>query len=94
MKEFSRIVEPLHALEWKSTSFIWDVPQESVFEQLKQCMMTAPMLEIFNNSNDTEHEVYMDSSTKMLGAVLLQKRATKASFHPIAYFSRKLNNTF
>ena len=55
-------------------------------------MMTAPMLEIFNNSNDTEHEVHMDASAKVLGAILLQKRVTEASFHPIGYFSRKLNN--
>ena len=56
-------------------------------------MMTAPMLEIFNNSNDTEHEVHTDASAKALGAVLLQKRATEASFYPVVYFSQKLNNT-
>ena len=37
--------------------------------------MTAPVLEIFDNSNDTEHKVHMDASAKALGAVLLQKRA-------------------
>ena len=56
-------------------------------------MMTAPVLEIFDNSNDTEHKVHMDASAKVLGAVLLQKHATEASFYPIAYFRRKLNNT-
>ena len=55
--------------------------------------MTVPMLQIFNNSNDTEHEVRMDASAKALGAVLLQKHVTEASFHTIAYFSPKLNNT-
>ena len=55
--------------------------------------MTAPVLEIFDNSNDTEHEVPTDTSAKALGAVLLQKRTTEASFHPKAYISRKLNNT-
>ena len=54
--------------------------------------MTAPMLEIFDNSHNTQHKVHMDASTKALGAVLLQKHATEASFHPIAYFSRKLNH--
>ena len=53
--------------------------------------MTAPMLEIFDYSNDTEHEVHTDASAKALQEVLLQKRATEASFHPIAYFSWKLN---
>ena len=35
IKGFSRIVEPLHALTWKSTSFVWDESQESAFKQLK-----------------------------------------------------------
>ena len=50
------------------------------------------MLEIFDNSYDTEHKVHMDASAKALGAVLLQKCTTEASFHPVAYFSRKLNH--
>ena len=51
------------------------------------------MLEILDNSHDTQHEVHMNASAKALGAVLLQKHAMEASFHPIAYFSRKLNHT-
>ena len=54
--------------------------------------MTASILEIFDNSHDTQHEVHMDASAKALGAVLLQKYATEVSFYPVAYFSRKLNH--
>ena len=54
--------------------------------------MTAPMLEIFDNSNDTEHKVHTDARTKALGAVFLNKHITEVSFYPVAYFSRKLNN--
>ena len=54
--------------------------------------MTVPMLEIFDDSHDTQHEVHTDASTKALGAVLLKKRAMEASFHPKAYFNRKLNH--
>ena len=53
--------------------------------------MTAPMVEIFDDSHDIQHKVHMDASTKALGAVLLQKHATEASFYPVVYFSRKLN---
>ena len=52
----------------------------------------APVLEIFDDSHDTWHEVYMDTSAKALGAVLLQKHAMETSFHPVAYFSGKLNH--
>ena len=55
--------------------------------------MTVTMLEIFHNSHNTQHKVHIDTSTKALGDVLLQKRTTEASFHPVAYFSRKLNHT-
>ena len=54
--------------------------------------MMAPILEIFNNSHNTQHEVYTDASAKALGAVLLQKRAMEVNFHPVAYFGRKLNH--
>ena len=55
-------------------------------------MMTVPMLEIFDNSHNTQHEVHIDASAKALGALLLYKHTMEASFHPIAYFSRKLNH--
>ena len=55
--------------------------------------MTMPMLELLDNSHDIQHEVYMDASTKALGGVLLQKYTMEASFHPVVYFSRKLNHT-
>ena len=54
--------------------------------------MTVPMVEIFDDSHDTQHEVHTDASTRALGAVLLQKCATEASFHPVAYFTKKLNH--
>ena len=55
-------------------------------------MMTVPVLEVFDDSHDTYHEVHMEASAKALGAVLLQKHTTEMSFHPVAYFSRKLNH--
>ena len=54
--------------------------------------MMAPILEIFDDSHDTQHEVHIDTSAKALGAVILQKYAMEASFHPVPYFSRKLNH--
>ena len=54
--------------------------------------MIVPMLEIFDNSHDTQHKVHTDAKTKALGAVLLQKCVMEASFHPVTYFSRKLNH--
>ena len=55
--------------------------------------MTVPMLEIFDDSHNTQHEVHMDASAKALGVVLLQKHTVEASFYSVAYFSRKLSHT-
>ena len=54
--------------------------------------MTVPVLDIFDDSHDTQHKVHIDASAKALGAVLLQKHAIEASFYPVVYFSRKLNH--
>ena len=54
--------------------------------------MIAPILAIFDNSHDTEHEVHTDTSVKAFEVVFLQKCATEASFYPVAYFSKKLNH--
>ena len=56
--------------------------------------MTMPMLEIFDDSHDTQHKVYIYASAKVLGAVLLQKCTTEVSFNPVVYFSRKLNHAY
>ena len=53
-------------------------------------MSTAPVLAIFDST--ALHEVHTDASAKAMGAVLLQKREGKKYFHPVAFFSRKLNN--
>ena len=54
-------------------------------------MLTVPVLEIFDDPHNTQHKLHIDARTKALGAVLLQKCATEASFYPIVYFTGKLN---
>ena len=63
-----------------------------MFEELKHHVVSAPMLEIYNGSADTEVEVHTDTSAKALGAILLQKYTAAKHFHPIAYYSKKFNN--
>ena len=50
------------------------------------------MLEIYDSNADTWVEVHTDASTKVLGAILLQKYAAAKHLHPIAYYSKKFNN--
>ena len=78
-------------LTWKDTSSAQGESKDTAFQQLKHCVMTVPMLEIFNNSYNIQYKVYMNTNAKTLGAVLLLKHAMEASFYLVAYFSRKLN---
>ena len=62
-------------------------------EELKHRIIFAPMLEIYDDSPDTYTEVYTDTSTKVLGTVLLQKFTVAKHFYPVAYYSKKYKNT-
>ena len=42
-----------------------------MFKKLKYCMVSVPVLEIYNGSADTSVEVYTYASAKVLGAILL-----------------------
>ena len=59
---------------------------------MKQHVTTAPVLEILDGQESTQLEVHTDASAKAIGAVLLQKRIDSSSWHPEAYFSRKLTS--
>ena len=39
-----------------------------------------------------ELEVHTDASAKAIGAMLCQKTTEEQSFHPVAFFSRRLNH--
>ena len=56
--------------------------------------MTAPVLEIFDNSHDIQHEVHINANAKALGAVLLENCTIVASFYPVAYFLWNLNHAW
>ena len=62
-------------------------------EKLKHRVVSVSMLEIYDGNAETQVEVHANTSTKALGAVLLQKCAAAQHFHPIAYYSKKLKNT-
>ena len=65
------MADSLQMLTQKDASFEWNESKETEFQQLKYCIITAPMLEIFDNSHETQHKVHMDASDKTLGTVLL-----------------------
>lgn len=81
VKGYASIAAPLTDL-LKLDAFNWNIKAEQAFEQLKEALTQAPILQLpdFNKPFILE----TDASTYAIGAVLLQDG------HPLAYFSRKL----
>jgi len=88
IKDFSKIARPLHDLTKKDQKFCWRKEQEKAFQELKDKLITAPVLHHFNPLKETI--LHVDGSKTGIGAVLLQEDENGRP-HPIAYASRSLN---
>ena len=85
IKGYSGIAWPLTNLTSKTKPYLWNPKAQLAFEFLKNALMTAPVLCIYDPAKDIE--VVVDASKRAVGAVLLQDG------HPVAYESRKLGVT-
>ncbi|KAJ4745738.1 polyprotein [Rhynchospora pubera] len=79
---FSQIAKPLTELLHKGVKFVWEERQEKSFQELKNRLVTAPVLAM--PVSGREYDVYTDASKSGLGCVLMQEK------HVIAYASRQL----
>ena len=70
VEEFSRIAAPLTRLTQKGIKFEWSEVCEQSFQELKQRLVSAPILTI--PTGDEGFTIYSDASKKGLGCVLMQ----------------------
>ena len=85
---YSRITEPLIRLTRKGQPFHWTLECQHAFQQLKDSLIKALLLAKWTPSLETAIEC--DSSKYAVGSTLMQKM--KRLWHPVAYFSKKLNS--
>ena len=71
IKDFARIVAPLHVLVRKEQKWKWEKEQKKVFERLKTVFTTEPVLAI--PDIDREMRVEADASDYATGGVLSTK---------------------
>lgn len=90
VKDFSRIAKPLSQLTRKDAVFMWSDECMKAFEFLKLCLLTAPILCIFDPKKETE--LHTDASSKGFGAAIMQKQSD-GLFHPVAFFSKCTSET-
>lgn len=91
IKDYSFKARPLTELTKKNITFNWTNASQKSFEDLKTTVTSAPVLRHVNPSLPFVLET--DASNFALGAVLLQPATSdpESTFHPVAYYSRKLN---
>ncbi|KAL4022777.1 hypothetical protein IC575_016522 [Cucumis melo] len=71
VEDFSRIASPLTQLITKRTPFVWSPVCESSFQELKQKLVSPPVLIGLDGSGS--FVIYSDASKKGLGYVLMQQ---------------------
>ncbi|KAL0537321.1 hypothetical protein IC582_026298 [Cucumis melo] len=84
VEDFSRIANPLTQLTRKGTPFVWNPACESSFQELKQKLVSAPVLTVPDGSG--AFVIYSDASKRGLGCVLMQQGKV------VAYASHQLKS--
>jgi len=88
VKDFARIVKPLHEMTRKETKWSWGERQQRAFEKLKQRFTTEPVL--VTPDLDKEMRVEADVSDFAMEGVLSIK-CEDERWRPVAYISKSLN---
>ncbi|KAA0039169.1 pol protein [Cucumis melo var. makuwa] len=78
VENFSRIATPLTQLTRKGAPFVWSKACEDSFQNLKQKLVTAPVLTVPDGSGS--FVIYSDASKKGLGCVLMQQELAAVVF--------------
>jgi predicted aspartyl protease len=84
---FADIACPLHQLTAKGQPFVWEAAQEKSFQDLKERLVSAPVLA--SPQDGDEYVLDTDASLSGLGAVLQQRQ--DGTIRVIAYASRTLS---
>ena len=90
INKFAEIARPLYALTSSKKKFEWDQEAEKAFKELKQAMVSPPVLSY--PDYDKQFIVECDASKYAIGGVLSQQDE-KGELHPVYYYSKKLSKS-
>lgn len=83
---FANIAQPLNSLCKKNSKFEWNSDCQKSFEKLKECMITPPVLDYPDLTEQNQFLLQTDASNNAIGAILSNKNG-----RPVAFASRTLN---
>jgi transposase InsO family protein len=87
IKDYSRIARPMSRLTGKDVPLVLDGAYRRAFKELKQCLLTAPVLTHYSPDRPTKIET--DASDGVVAGVLSQLCEDK-EWHPVGYFSKTM----
>ena len=82
--------QPVRALLVKDNEWVWGEPQQRSFDRIKELLMNAPVLALFDPNLETV--LSADASSFGLGAVLLQRQPS-GELKLVAFISRSMTPT-
>ena len=89
IKGFAAIAKPLTDLTKKAIEFKWEATEEAAFESLKKALITAPILQVFDE--EKLHKVWVDALDYAVGATLVQPSDNRKTWLPVEYLSHRLS---
>ena len=89
IKDFSRVVTPLHKLMCKDTVWSWGSAEQNAFNELKWHFTEKPVLSMVDTTKELRVEA--DMSDYATSAVLSMKDNDR-KWHPCTYLSKGLND--
>jgi len=90
IQDFSAKARSLFDLTCSEQVWTWSGKEQTVFEDLKTAVTTAPVLVSLQESDPFQIEA--DSSDFATGAVLSQQLTTDGKWHPVAFYSKFLSS--
>ena len=90
IKSFAAIAKPIYNVIHAET-FAWTKEADEAFNELKHILCTYPVLRL--PQLDQPFQIWTDASGFAIGAVLTQIDQSDNKMHPVAYASRKFNES-
>lgn len=87
IQNYAKLRKPLNNLLKKGVKWVWDDDCQNAYETLKNCLISKPILSIYNPNYPCS--LFVDASGDGIGSVLKQLHPD-GNLHPVAYHSRSL----